>query len=36
MLPDILVLAPVLVGGTLLVGVLIHDAFWTVTLRRCR
>ena len=30
--PDILVLQPVLVGGTLLVGVLIHFAIWTVTL----
>lgn len=30
--PDIVVLPPVLVGGMLLVGVLIHYALWTVTL----
>jgi protein-S-isoprenylcysteine O-methyltransferase Ste14 len=30
--PDIIVLPPVLVGGTLLIGVLIHYAFWTVPL----
>ena len=30
--PDIVVLPPVLVGGTLLIGVLIHYAVWTVTL----
>ena len=30
--PDIIVLPPVLVGGTLLVGVLIHYAIWTVVL----
>ena len=30
--PDIVVLPPVLVGGTLLIGVLIHYALWTVTL----
>ncbi|HVS31912.1 MAG TPA: isoprenylcysteine carboxylmethyltransferase family protein [Thermoanaerobaculia bacterium] len=29
--PDILILPPVLVGGTLLAGVGIHYAFWTVT-----
>ena len=30
--PDIMVLPPVLVGGMLLIGVLIHYAIWTVTL----
>ena len=30
--PDIMVLPPVLVGGMLLTGVLIHYALWTVTL----
>jgi protein-S-isoprenylcysteine O-methyltransferase Ste14 len=30
--PDIIVLPPVLVGGMLLIGVLIHYALWTVTL----
>lgn len=30
--PDILVLPPVLVGGLLFIGVLIHYALWTVTL----
>lgn len=30
--PDILVLPPVLVGGVLLIGVLIHYAVWTVPL----
>ena len=30
--PDIVMLPPVLVGGMLLVGVLIHYALWTVTL----
>jgi protein-S-isoprenylcysteine O-methyltransferase Ste14 len=30
--PDIMVLPPVLVGGMLLIGVLIHYALWTVTL----
>ncbi|MEO7822004.1 MAG: isoprenylcysteine carboxylmethyltransferase family protein [Gemmatimonadaceae bacterium] len=30
--PDILVLPPVLVGGMLLIGVLVHYALWTVTL----
>lgn len=30
--PDIVVLPPVLVAGTLLIGVLIHYALWTVTL----
>ena len=30
--PDIMVLPPVLVGGMLLIGVVIHYALWTVTL----
>ena len=30
--PDIMALPPVVVGGALLVGVLIHYALWTVTL----
>jgi len=30
--PDIMVLPPVLVGGMLLIGVLIHYALWTVAL----
>jgi protein-S-isoprenylcysteine O-methyltransferase Ste14 len=30
--PDVVVLPPVLVGGTLLIGILIHYALWTVTL----
>jgi protein-S-isoprenylcysteine O-methyltransferase Ste14 len=30
--PDILVLPPVLVGGTLIIGVAIHYLLWTVTL----
>lgn len=30
--PDIVVLPPVLVGGMLLMGVLVHYALWTVTL----
>lgn len=30
--PDILVLPPVLVGGTLIIGVAIHYLVWTVTL----
>jgi protein-S-isoprenylcysteine O-methyltransferase Ste14 len=30
--PDILILPPVLVGGTLLIGILIHYAVWTVSL----
>ena len=30
--PDILILPPVLIGGTLVAGVVIHYAFWTVTL----
>jgi protein-S-isoprenylcysteine O-methyltransferase Ste14 len=30
--PDIMVLPPVLVGGMLLMGVLIHYSLWTVTL----
>jgi len=30
--PDIMVLPPVLVGGVLLIGVLVHYELWTVTL----
>ena len=30
--PDILVLPPVLVAGTLLIGIIIHHALWTVQL----
>lgn len=30
--PDIVILPPVLVGGVLLIGVLVHYALWTVTL----
>src|SRR5437773_11833754 len=30
--PDIVVLAPVLVGGALIVGILVHYLLWTVTL----
>ena len=30
--PDILVLPPVLVGGTLLIGITVHHFVWTVTL----
>ncbi len=31
-IPDLLVLPPVLVGGTLIVGVTVHYLFWTVAL----
>src|SRR5205809_5625828 len=30
--PDIVVLPPVLVGGTLVIGLVIHYALWTITL----
>ena len=31
-LPDILILPPILVGGALIIGLLVHYAVWTVTL----